>query len=155
MKEGKMTGTEQLIQKNVKEVQYFFYSQAFADGLRATVAILLPALIGYYTGHFQAGLTVALGAMCISLVDAPGPILNKRNSMLFCIAFAFLVAVITALARTNVFLMGLEIVAVTFFFSMFVVYGQRATAVGSAAVLVMILTMDNPVEKADIFSMPD
>lgn len=147
-----MTAKEQLIQKNFKEVQYFFYSQAFADGLRSTVAILLPALIGSYTGHFQLGLTIALGAMCVSLTDAPGPVLNKRNSMLFCILFAFLIAVITALARTNTFLMGLEIVAVTFFFSMFVVYGQRATAVGSAAVLVMILTMDNPVERGDVFS---
>lgn len=147
-----MTAKEQLIQKNFKEVQYFFYSQAFADGFRSTVAILLPALIGSYTGHFGLGLTVALGAMCVSLTDAPGPVLNKRNSMLFCILFAFFIAVITALARTNAFLMGLEIVAVTFFFSMFVVYGQRATAVGSAAVLVMILTMDNPVERADVFS---
>ncbi len=147
-----MTGKDLLIQKNVKEVQYFFYSQAFADGLRATIAILLPALIGSFTNHFQTGLTIALGAMCVSLVDAPGPILNKRNSMLFCIAFAFIIAVITALARTSVILMGIEIVAVSFFFSMFVVYGQRATAVGSAAVLVMILTMDNPVQRADIFS---
>jgi uncharacterized membrane protein (TIGR01666 family) len=146
-----MMKKEQLIQKNVREVQYFFYSQAFADGLRSTVAILLPALIGSYTGHFQLGLTVALGAMCVSLTDAPGPVLNKRNGMLFCIAFAFVIAVITALARTSPVLMGLEIVFVTFFFSMFVVYGQRATAVGSAAVLVMILTMDNPVERADVF----
>jgi uncharacterized membrane protein (TIGR01666 family) len=147
-----MTGKEQLIRKNVKEVQYFFYSQAFADGLRSTVAILLPALIGSYTGHFKLGLTVALGAMCVSLTDAPGPILNKRNCMWFCATFAFLIAVVTALARTNPVLMGVEIVVVSFFFSMFVVYGQRATAVGSAAVLVMILTMDNPVERADIFS---
>lgn len=146
-----MTGTEQLIQKNVKEVQYFFYSQAFTDGLRATVAILIPALIGSYTGHFQLGLTVALGAMCVSLTDAPGPIRNKRNSMLFCITFAFFIAAVTSLARTNIVLMGIEIIAVTFFFSMFVVYGQRATAVGNAAVLIMILTMDNPVEKANVF----
>lgn len=146
-----MKERELLIQRNVKEVQYFFYSQAFADGLRATVAILLPAVIGSYTGHFQLGLTVALGAMCVSLTDAPGPIINKRNGMLFCTTFAFVIAVITALARTSPLIMGLEIVLVTFFFSMFVVYGQRATAVGSAAVLVMILTMDNPVEKADVF----
>jgi uncharacterized membrane protein (TIGR01666 family) len=146
-----MTGKDLSIRKNVKEVQYFFYSQAFADGLRATVAILLPALVGSYTNNFQLGLTVALGAMCVSLVDAPGPILNKRNSMLFCIGFAFVIAIITALSRTNIFLMGLEIVVVTFFFSMFVVYGQRATGVGSAAVLVMILTMDNPVEKSAVF----
>ncbi|HEV7330715.1 MAG TPA: FUSC family membrane protein [Flavisolibacter sp.] len=133
-----------------KEVQYFFYSQAFADGLRSTVAILLPALIGSYLGHFQIGLTISLGAMVISLTDSPGPMLNKRNGMLFAISFAVIFTIVTALARVNPFLMGLEILVVTFFFSMFVVYGQRATAVGNAAVLIMILTMDNPVQPGGI-----
>lgn len=132
--------------QKIKEVQYFFYSQAFADGIRATFAILLPALIGSYLGFFDIGLTIALGAMCVSLTDAPGPILNKRNGMLFCTFFAFLIAVVTSFARMNPYLMGLEIVVITFFFSMFVVYGPRATAVGNAAVLVMILTMDKPLQ---------
>lgn len=131
--------------RKFRQVQYFFYSQAFTDGLRATIAILLPALIGSYTGHFDIGLTVSLGAMCVSLTDAPGPILNKRNGMLFCVAFAFLVSILTALAQKSPVLMGFEVALVTFFFSMFVVYGARAAGVGSAAVLIMILTMDKPV----------
>lgn len=130
---------------NVKEAGYFFYSQAFADGFRTTFAIVLPALIGSYTNRFDTGLTVSLGAMCVSLTDAPGPILNKRNGMAFCAAFAFLVSVLTGFARLNPYLMGLEIVAVTFFFCMFTVYGARATSVGNAAVLVMVLTMDKPL----------
>lgn len=133
------------ITRNVKEVQYFFYSQAFADGLRATLAILLPALIGSYTNHFDTGLTISLGAMCVSLTDSPGPILNKRNGMLFCAVFVFFVVLITGFARLNPYTMGLEIVLLTFFFSMFTVYGARATSVGNAAVLVMVLTMDKPV----------
>lgn len=136
--------------RKFKEVQYFFYGQAFADGFRATVAILLPALIGSFTGHFQFGLSVSLGAMCVSLTDAPGPVLNKRNGMLFCAAFAFLVAILTGFARLNAYTMGLEIALVTFFFSMFVVYGARATGVGNAAVLIMILTMDQPLPSAAV-----
>jgi uncharacterized membrane protein (TIGR01666 family) len=136
--------------QTLKEVQYFFYSQAFADGLRATIAILLPALAGSYLGFFQTGLTISLGAMVVSLTDAPGPILNKRNGMLFAIFFAFILAIVTAFARNSPLFMGLEILAVTFFFSMFVVYGQRATAVGNAAVLIMILTMDTPVVPGDV-----
>ena len=151
MQEGRqMMITEQLVTKNVKEVQYFFYSQAFADGFRASFAILLPALLGSFFGYFEIGLTIALGAMCVSLTDAPGPLLHKRNGMLFCAGFAFLVAIITALARTNVFTMGLEVALVTFFFSMFVVYGARATGVGNAAILVMILSMDREIERGDI-----
>ncbi|HEX8315959.1 MAG TPA: FUSC family membrane protein, partial [Flavisolibacter sp.] len=136
--------------KNVKEVQYFFYSQAFADGFRASFAILLPALIGSLLGHFETGLTIALGAMCVSLTDAPGPFLHKRNGMLFCAGFAFIIAILTAFARMNPYTMGAEVAFVTFFFSMFVVYGTRATGVGNAAILVMILNMDRPVNPGDV-----
>ena len=79
--------TDQLTTKNIQEVQYFFYSQAFADGFRATFAILLPALLGSYFGYFDIGLTISLGAMVTSLTDAPGPLLHKRNGMLFCTAW--------------------------------------------------------------------
>ncbi|HET7898263.1 MAG TPA: FUSC family membrane protein, partial [Flavisolibacter sp.] len=133
-----------------RDVQYFFYSQAFTDGIRATIAILLPALIGSYTGYFDIGLTLSLGAMCVSLTDAPGPILNKRNGMLFCAFFSFIVAILIPLAQRNPVTMGIEIGLVTFFFSMFVVYGARASGVGSAAVLIMILTMDKPIPPAAI-----
>jgi uncharacterized membrane protein (TIGR01666 family) len=131
--------------QKAKDIQYFFYSQAFVDGLRVAAVVLLPALIGSYTGHLDIGLTLSLGAMCVSLTDSPGPVIHKKNGMLFCTAFAFVVALITAFARLNVYSMGLEIVLVTFFFSMFTVYGNRASSVGNAAILVMILTMDSPV----------
>jgi uncharacterized membrane protein (TIGR01666 family) len=65
-------------------------------------------------------------------------------------AIVFVVAAITSLARMNIYAMGLEIVLASFFFSMFNVYGNRATSVGNAAMLVMILTMDTPIEKANI-----
>jgi uncharacterized membrane protein YccC len=142
--------TEQTVNKNIQEVQYFFYSQAFADGFRTAFAILFPALLGSYFGFFSEGLALALGAMCVSLTDAPGPLLHKKNGMLFCVAFAFIIAVLTALARTNTYTLGLEIAFVTFLFSMFVVYGARATGVGNAAILVMILTIDTPLEGSKI-----
>ena len=59
----------------MREAHYFFYSQSFADGFRATVVIVLPALIGSYLNYFQTGLIISLGAMCVSLTDAPGPCL--------------------------------------------------------------------------------
>lgn len=133
------------MQRSSKEIEYFFYSQAFADGFRATISILLPALAGFYLNHFEIGLTISIGAMCANLSDSPGPIIHKKNGLLFCAVFAFLVALITPFARQNSYTMGLEIAAVTFFFSMFTVYGNRASSVGNAAILVMILTMDEPV----------
>ncbi len=46
------------MRKKLREAHYFFYSQAFADGFRATVVIVLPALIGSYLNYFQTGLII-------------------------------------------------------------------------------------------------
>jgi len=47
------------MRKKLREAHYFFYSQAFADGFRATVVIVLPALIGSYLNYFQTGLIIS------------------------------------------------------------------------------------------------
>lgn len=133
-----------------REIQYFFYSQAFADGIRTSIAVLMPAMIGSYFGFFDIGLTISLGAMCTSLVDAPGPIIHRKNALYITSVIVFCIAAITSIARLNIYTMGLEIVLVSFFFSMFNVYGNRATSVGNAAILVMILTMDSPTETANV-----
>jgi uncharacterized membrane protein (TIGR01666 family) len=140
------------MQKQAAEIKYFLYTQAFADGLRITFAILIPALIGFYAGFFVAGLTLALGALCVSLTDAPGPVVNKRNGMLSCAAAIFIVSLMTSVARLNPFMMGAEIGAVCFVFSMFNAYGTRAAGVGTAAILVMVLTMEDPVSTKDLLA---
>ena len=89
--------------------------------------------------------------MCVSLTDAPGPIIHRKNAMLITSGIIFCIAGITSFARLNVYTLGLEIALVSFLFSMFNVYGNRAASVGNAAILVMILTMDTPIDVRKIF----
>jgi uncharacterized membrane protein YccC len=138
------------MQYQAREIKYFFYSQAFADGFRTSFAILLPALLGTYFDAFEIGLTISLGCMCVSLTDAPGPVIHKRNGMLFCSAFIFLVAILTGFARMNIYTLGIEIIVTSFFFSMLNVYGIRAASVGNSGILIMILTMDSSLTPAEI-----
>ncbi|HEY1872311.1 MAG TPA: FUSC family membrane protein, partial [Chitinophagaceae bacterium] len=138
------------MQQRANEIKYFFYSQAFADGFRTSFAILFPALCGQYFNFFSEGLTISLGCLCVSLTDAPGPVVHKKNGMLFSTAFSFLIAIITGFARLNVYTLGLEIIVASFFFSMFNVYGNRAASVGSSGILMMILTMDVSLTPAQI-----
>jgi uncharacterized membrane protein (TIGR01666 family) len=133
------------MRRQFKELLYFFFTQEFADGLRTTVAILLPSLILSFFGQLQLGTTISLGALCVSISDAPGPLIHKRNGMLFCLLFIFISALITGLVHTNVYALGIEILLGSFLYSMFSVYGARATGVGSTALLVLILTMDQPI----------
>lgn len=128
---------------NIREIKSFFFSQYFSDGLRMTLGILLPSLVLIQFNHFSDGLMMSLGALCIGTIDTPGPVSHKRNGMAIGNLFLFVVAVTTGFARFNVFTLGIEVTVFSFLFSLFTVYGNRAASVGTSALLVMILMMDN------------
>ncbi|HEY8782570.1 MAG TPA: FUSC family membrane protein [Mucilaginibacter sp.] len=135
---------------NIREIKSFFYSQYFSDGVRMTLGILLPSLVLIQFNHFDLGITLSLGALCICTIDSPGPVSYKRNGMVIGNIFLFVVAVITGFARLNVFTLALEITLFSFLFSMFTVYGNRAASVGTSALLVMIFMMDKEAKPAQI-----
>src|SRR6185312_11513806 len=91
--------------------------------------------------HLEIGLSLSLGALCVSTADGPGPIVHKRNGMLYCNIFIFISALLTGLLNHNVLLLGIFILASSFFFTMFSVYGNRANSIGFAALLIMVLQM--------------
>ncbi|ADB38719.1 FUSC family protein [Spirosoma linguale] len=132
--------------KRSRQVGYFLSSQYFSDGLRITLSILLPALALSQFGQLQAGMAMSLGALNVSLSDAPGPVMHRRNGMVTSAVISFLVTLITGFARMNDYTLGVEILLFGFFFSMFAIYGSRATSVGTAALLIMILMIDRPMD---------
>lgn len=133
-----------------REIKSFFFSQYFSDGLRITIGVLLPSLIFAQFNQLELGLTLSLGAICVCVVDTPGPEVYKRNAMLACNALLLLVAITTGFARLNVYTLGIEVVAFSFLFSMFTVYGNRASAVGTSSLLVMIFMMDKGLQPGEV-----
>ena len=127
---------------NKQQIQHFLFSQYLSDGIRITLEIILPAVILSHFGRLDLGLLLSTGALCVSLVDSPGPVEHKRNAMLYCILFIFLMALATGFVNTNRYLMGALIVLGSFFFTMFSVFGNRAATLGTAVLLVMVLRMD-------------
>lgn len=127
--------------KNSREILFFFFSQYFSDSLRITLGVLLPALIFAQFQELELGLALSVGAFGASITDSPGPFSHRRNGILLCLFFSFLVALLTEFASSHNLLLGFEILALSFFFSMFTVYGNRAASVGTAALLVMVLNM--------------
>jgi YccS/YhfK family integral membrane protein len=133
-----------------REIKSFFYSQYFSDGLRISLGILLPSLILAQFHKFDLGLTLSLGALCVSVVDIPGPLIYKRNAMAVCILCIFLVAVATGFARSNVFTLAAEITIISFLFSMLTVYGNRAAAIGTGALLMMIFMVEKATDPGQV-----
>ncbi|MEO6850211.1 MAG: FUSC family membrane protein [Mucilaginibacter sp.] len=135
-----------------REVKSFFYSQYFSDGLRITLGILLPSLILTRFHQFDTGLALSLGALCISVVDIPGPLLHKRNAMAVCIVCVFLVALTTGFARMNPITLGIEITLFSFLFSMLTVYGTRTAVIGTAALLMMIFMIEKALQPGEVLT---
>lgn len=138
------------MRKQTREIQGFFYSQYFSDGLRISLGVLLPSIVFVNFGMLETGLTLSLGALCVSGSDNPGPVYHKRNGMIICNLLMFAVAIITGFARMNMYTMGLEIVVLAFVFSMFTIYGNRAASIGTACLLIMVLMMDKALEPSQV-----
>ncbi|GAB2589553.1 FUSC family protein [Spirosoma areae] len=133
-----------------RQISYFLSSQYFSDGFRITLSILLPSLLLAQVGQLPVGMAMSLGALTASLSDAPGPVMHRRNGMVITVLITFLVTLITGFVRTNAYLLGLEILLFGFLFSMFAIWGNRATSIGTAALLIMILMLDRPLDAAGV-----
>jgi uncharacterized membrane protein (TIGR01666 family) len=128
-----------MINKTTHEIKDFLLSTYFGDGLRITFGAVLPSLVLAQFGLLKIGITVSLGALCASIADAPGPIIHRRNAMFYTIFIVSIVSLLTSLCNFSEYLTGLLILVLTFIFSMFYVYGNRAASIGVAALLVMTL----------------
>ena len=131
--------------KHRREIKSFIYSHYFSDGLRITFGVLLPSLVFAQLGELAAGITVSLGAVCVSIADNPGPAIHKRNGMLICTLLISAIALLTSAIASSSILISIEILLACFLFSMLSLYGNRATSIGTATLLIMILSIDRPV----------
>ena len=127
-----------------RRLSYFFSGQNFTDGVRITVAILLPAVLLTQLGHFEQGLTMATGALCLSVTDTPGTAAHRRNGMLAALVLVFGTALLTGAVASNAWLLGLEIAGLSFLLTMLLVWGARAGAVGTTALLNAVLVLAHP-----------
>jgi uncharacterized membrane protein (TIGR01666 family) len=133
-------------------IPYFFFSQSLSDGLRITFSILAPVLFFRHLGYFEMGLALSLGAICVNITDLPGPLIHRRNGLFIASFLIFIASLISGFFHINVILTAAIIVLFTFLFTLFSVYGIRAATIGSASLLVMILSLNNQgTELSNIF----
>jgi len=131
------------IRRPIRNIQDFLLSTYFADGLRITIGVLLPSLIFAQFGLLKYGMTLSLGALCVSVVDSPGPMVHRRNAMLVTTALIFIFSILTGLTNKNHYFIGFLLAASSFVFSMFYIYGIRAASVGTAVLLIIVLSIDD------------
>ncbi|MBS1948346.1 MAG: FUSC family protein [Bacteroidetes bacterium] len=126
----------------LKQYRSFVNSYYLSEGVRITIGVALPAIILGYFHNLSSGIMVSLGALCASLPDNAGPIHHRRNAMMVCAVVVFMVSLITGMASSSPFVLGITILIFCFVFAMIGVYGSRATSIGMAALLMMVLNLE-------------
>lgn len=134
-----------------KPYHNFFHDRHFYEGLRLTIGIALPTFIMSWFGHLAIGITMSLGALCVSVADNPGPIHHRRIGMLITLALVTALTIITAWLNDTPLITGILITLAGFFFSMLVVYGDRAASIGISALLIIILSFQTNPKGKDIY----
>ena len=129
----------------------FINGRYVTEGVRITAGIVLPSLLLGYYGLLNVGLVLSLGALCVSAADTPGASRHRFNGMFACCMLVTAVAIVVQYATVNTFVLGALIALAGFLFSMLTVYGNRSSAVGIAALLVLVLSLQTPLTATGIW----
>jgi uncharacterized membrane protein (TIGR01666 family) len=124
----------------------FINSYYLSEGIRITAGLTLPTIIGTYLHHERIGITLSIGAICVTIVDSVGPVLHRKNAMLVCNVVIFIVSLLTGFAVGSPLATGILIAVLCFVFPMIAVYGSRAGSVGLAGLFVMVLNFSHRSE---------
>ncbi|HEY4936714.1 MAG TPA: FUSC family membrane protein [Puia sp.] len=119
----------------------FINSYYLSEGIRITVGLTLPPIIGTYLHHEHIGITMSIGAICVTIVDNAGPVVHRKNAMLVCNAVIFIASLLTGFAVGSALATGLLIAVFCIIFSMIGVFGARAGSIGLAGLFVMVLNI--------------
>ncbi len=129
----------------------FINGRYVAEGVRITVGIVLPSFVMSYYDLLDVGLVLSLGALCVSAADTPGASRHRFNGMFACCLLVTATAIVVQFATANEFVLGALITVAGFLFSMLTVYGNRSSAVGIAALLVLVLSLQTPLTDTGIW----
>ena len=126
----------------LNQYKSFINGHHLSEGLRITVGVILPALLLGYFDQVSTGIVISIGALMVSVTDSPGPVHHRRNGMLACLVFIFAGALLTGFVGNTSVLLIPYLTVCCFFFSMITVYGARAAAIGTASMIIIVLSID-------------
>jgi len=129
----------------------FINGRYASEGLRITAGILLPSLVMHYFDMLPVGIVLSVGALCVSVADTPGAVKHRLIGMFSCSFLVAGISVLTYYSSANSILLGILLLVGGFIFSMLTVYGNRSSSVGIAAIIIMILSLQTPLQGTDIW----
>lgn len=124
------------------------FGQQHWSGLGAGLGVLLVAFVTYGLFGFAASGAAAVGAMCVSVVDQPGPSAQKWAALLVSFVLVTLATLIAGLCQPYQVLLGAAVVTVSFLAALLAAYGRAALPLSVSASLALVLSLGIPLPTA-------
>jgi uncharacterized membrane protein YccC len=127
----------------------FLFSHYFYTGLRVACGVVGLTLIVYGVSTLAAAMTVAIGALCTSLMDhQPSPLRHKFNEMLASALLCSAITLIITLCAPLPWLLRIMLVVIAFLASMMVAYGKKTMPLQFASLFMMTLSLQHELTVA-------
>jgi len=123
-----------------KIVQRLF-SEYLTDGIRNTLAIVVPVSLLFYLHFPLMAVGIGVGTLLIGLTDLPGNRGDKFRSAITSIILFFVVSLITTVSLYVPLLAACCIVVFTFVFAMFGILGARLGLIGLMSTVLAIFIL--------------
>lgn len=136
---------------NYKKYINFINGRYASEGIRITAGIVLPSLVMQYFNMLLFGIVMSVGALCVSVADTPGAVKHRVAGMFSCSLLIAGISVLTYYCAANTVLVGAFLLIAGFMFSMLTVYGNRSSSVGIAVIIIMILSLQEPLHGRHIW----
>lgn len=124
-------------------IENFIFGEALADGLKTSLAIVIPPLIASFFDDLHAGVTISLGAILAHMTDTPGPFKERRNLMWLSVILIFVVSFFTKSINSFPIILGICLTIIVFLSNMLTVWGQRTSALGMVVMMTMVMNMND------------
>lgn len=125
-----------------QQYRRFVHSFYFYEGVRLTVGIMLPVLLGIYFRQSSWGVAAAVGALAAGITDFPGPIHHRINGIVAVSLSVVGITLITGQLIHHPWALGVFIAVAGFAFAIITVYGNRAAQMGTASLVILTLLID-------------
>ncbi|WP_121346032.1 FUSC family protein [Gillisia mitskevichiae] len=129
--------------ESYKESILFLKSTDFTKAIILALGIIVPILIGIYSGYFEIGLALALGSLLSSPSNVSGSFRNRNFGILLSALFAVIASLIGGFLNPSSWITIPILGIIMFAFSYFAVYGFRASLISFSGLFALVLSFAN------------
>jgi len=126
------------------QFKQLFFSQYITNGIEVAVGVGAVTLgIGAFFGVPVAA-TAASGAICVSIVDIPGPVRLKGLQLVSGALLTTLISFVFSFARLNMWAELVGVILISLFGAMLNAFGKKALALSFVCLFALVLGIGSP-----------